>query len=368
VYRTFSRAAAYALLASLVTALFAACARPAPPPAPQAPGQQAQRVGIVLSVGGRGDKSFNDAAIRGLDRAKAELGIDYRAIEPREMASDEAALTFLAREGYNLVIGVGFLMEDSLRKVAGSFPNTKFAIIDAVVDAPNVASLVFKEHEGSFLAGALAALTSRTGTVGFIGGMNMPLIHRFEGGFTAGAKHVNPNVKVLSHYAGDEPKAFNDPARGKELALSQYRAGADVIYHASGGTGAGVFEAAKEQNKYAIGVDSNQNWMQPGNVIASMLKRVDVAVFESTRTLKENRWEAGTRVFGLKENGVGLTGLEGLDPEETAGTTTEQQAAIRRAKETIPAQARTRIGEIRQNIINETIKVPDWITGKPPVS
>lgn len=325
------------------------------------------RVGIVLSTGGKGDKAFNDAAIRGLEQAKSELGISYRAIEPKEMANDESALSFLSKEKYDLIIGVGFLMGDAMKKVATANPDRKYAIIDYEVDAPNVTSLVFTEHEGSFLAGALAALTSKTGTVGFIGGMNSPLINRFEGGFTAGAKYARKDVKVLSNYAADDPKGFNDPARGKELALSQYRQGADVIYHAAGGTGSGVFEAAREQKRYAIGVDSNQNWVQPGFVIASMLKRVDVAVLENVRALKGGTWKGGVQVFGLKENGMALTSLDKLDPEETT-VPADQQAAIMAAKNAIPAEAKTRIPQIRDGIIKGEIKVPDWIKGKTPIS
>ncbi|SHJ56631.1 nucleoside-binding protein [Anaerobranca californiensis DSM 14826] len=331
-------------------------------------GEEKLRVAIVYSTGGLGDKSFNDSAHRGLLRAEKELGITFDYVEPRDSAEDADYLRGFAEEGFDLVIAVGFQMADSLKTVAEEYPDIKFAIIDSVVDLPNVVSLVFAEHQGSFLAGALAALVTETDTIGFIGGISFPLIHRFEGGFIAGAQYINPDIKVLSQYAG----SFGDPATGKEIALSQIDSGADVIYHASGGTGGGLFEAAMERGIYAIGVDSNQNFLAPGYGIASMLKRVDVAVFETVKRLQDGEFAGGEAVmFDLAIDGVGLTDLVNIDVDEQAakdaGDITEAQLnAIKEMKSKVTAQHAEKINEIRKGIINGTIKVPDWMTeGRP---
>lgn len=335
------------------------------------------KVGIVLSSGGKGDKSFNDAALRGLDMAKAEGIIDdYHYTEPPDISKDEESLRFYAEEGYDLVIGVGFMMETAMKNVAEEFSKTNFAIIDAVVDKPNVASLVFKEEEGSFLAGALAAMITTSKmpmandqkVVGFVGGMDMPLIHKFQGGFEQGVKYIDDSIQVIAKYAGTEPSAFNDPPKGKELAKAEIEAGADVIYHASGGTGAGVFEAAEENNIYAIGVDSDQNWMKPGFIIASMLKKVDVAVFETTKAVAENRFKAGVQVFDTKADGVGLTDLENLtvvekQAKEAGDITDEQLNKIKEMKNSMPQEFKEKIKEIREKIISGEIKVID-VTAK----
>ena len=329
------------------------------------PAEEQVKVGIVLSVGGKGDKSFNDAAITGLEKAKQELGIEYKYIEPREMAQDEESLRFLAEQGMDLVIAVGFLMEKPLEKVAQEYPDVKFAIIDAVVDQPNVASLVFKEHEGSFLAGVLAAMLTQTEKVGFVGGMKIPLIEKFQAGYEHGVEYVNEtegkNVQVLAAYAGNTGKAFNDPAKGKELALSQIAQGADIVYHASGGTGQGVFEAAAEKGILAIGVDSNQNWMYPGTIVASMLKRVDVAVFETVKAVKEGTYQAGVQVFGVEDNGVGLTDLDKVTEIEKIGVENDPEKIekIQKLKDSIPQEVKDKIAEIREKIINGEIVVRD---------
>ena len=194
-------------------------------------------VGLVLSVGGLGDKSFNDSAYEGLTRSARDLGIEPVYGQPEQMSEDEKYLRQYAEQEMDLVIGVGFLMKDALEKVSGEFPDTRFAIIDAVVDAPNVASLVFREHEGSFLVGAIAGLVTSTGKVGFVGGMDIPLIHKFEVGYREGVKYVNPDCDVLVAYAGSGPEAFHDPVKGKSLALSQFDRGADIIFQAAGSTG-----------------------------------------------------------------------------------------------------------------------------------
>ena len=272
---------------------------------PSGEAESTLRVGLVLSVGGLGDKSFNDSAYEGLKQAARELGVRVVYGQPEQMAEDEKYLRQYAEQGTDLVIAVGFLMKDALEKVAGEFPHVRFAIIDAVVDQPNVASLVFREHEGSFLVGAIAGLTTGTGKVGFVGGMDIPLIHKFEVGYTEGVKYVNPDAQVIVAYAGSGPEAFHDPVKGKSLALSQFDRGADIIFQAAGSTGNGVIDAAKERGLFAIGVDANQNYMAPGNVLTSMLKRVDVSVFQIIKDVVEGRFTGGIHSYGLEIDGVG---------------------------------------------------------------
>lgn len=309
----------------------------------QADGDKADRVriGLVLSVGGLGDKSFNDSAYEGLMRAADELGIEPLYGQPEQMSEDEKYLRQYAEEGLDLIIGVGFLMKDALAKVAGEFPDTRFAIIDAEVDAPNVASLIFREHEGSFLVGAIAGLTTSTGKVGFIGGMDIPLIHKFEVGFTEGVKYVRPDARVLVAYAGSGPQAFHDPVKGKSLALSQFERGADIIFQAAGSTGNGVIDAAQERGLLAIGVDANQNYMAPGHVLTSMVKRVDISVFEIVKDVVEGRFKGGEHVYGLEIDGVGYA----LD---------EYNKAL------IPPEVIDRIASIKQDIISGRIAVTDY--------
>ena len=267
------------------------------------------RVGLVFDVGGLGDRSFNDAANAGLVRAERDLGIHVRTIEPGDGSDRASALRQLAAEGDDLVIGVGFIFTDDIKKMAAQFPATKFACIDFSASPgdptpPNVAGLRFREHEGSFLVGAVAALTSRTRVVGFVGGMQIPLIRKFEAGYIAGVKHVCPACEVLSAYAGTEPKAFADPVMGKELAVAQYNRGADVIYHASGKTGAGVIQAARERQRWVIGVDSDQYHDAPCCVLTSMVKRVDVAVYKVIESVLHGAFTPGVRELGLADDGV----------------------------------------------------------------
>lgn len=298
------------LVALLAVALLAGCS-PGGKRAGDTPaaGDAALPVGLVFDIGGRGDKSFNDAAAAGLDRAQAELGVTSMTLETNEGADREPQLRQLAAGPSQLVFGVGFLFTDDVKVLAREFPDKKFACVDFTVTPgeslpPNLVALEFREEEGSFLVGALAALTSKTGTIGFVGGMDIPLIHKFQAGYEAGARHVRPDVKVIVKYAGTTGEAFRDPTKGKELALAEYNAGADVIYHASGSTGLGVFEAARETKKLAIGVDRDQHDDAPGVVLTSMVKRVDTAVFDTIRDLKEGRWQGGVRTFGLAEKGV----------------------------------------------------------------
>jgi basic membrane protein A len=303
------------------------------------PGQV--RVGLVLSVGGLGDKSFNDSAYEGLKRAERELGIKAVYGQPEQMAEDEKYIRQYAAQGLDLVIAVGFLMKDALEQVSEEFPDSRFAIIDAVVEKPNVASLVFSEHEGSFLVGAIAGLVSKTGTIGFIGGMDIPLIHKFEVGYAEGARYVRPDIEVLVAYAGSGPEAFHDPVKGKSLALTQFGRGADVIFQAAGSTGNGVIDAAVERGLYAVGVDANQNYMAPGHVLTSMVKRVDVAVFEIIKEVVEKRFAGGVHVYGLGVDGVGYA----LDEYNS---------------DLIPPDVLARAESIKRDIIEGKIQVTDY--------
>jgi basic membrane protein A len=301
-------------------------------------GAERFRVGMVFDVGGKGDKSFNDSAYRGLLHAADEFGIDYTEFEPGQDADRETGLRKLAQAGYDVIIGVGFLFSDAIKKVAADYPEVEFACVDYDVRPgeelpPNLAGLKFREEEGSFLVGILAAMFSRTGRLGFVGGMDIPLIHKFEAGYIAGAKHANPAVSVTVAYAGTTPQAFADPARGKELALLQYGRGVDVIYHASGSTGNGVIEAAKETGKYAIGVDSNQNYMAPGHVLTSMVKRVDNAVYMTIRAAIHGEFTGGVHEFGLADDGVGYA----MDEYNESMISDEMIAAVEEAKAAIIA-------------------------------
>jgi len=287
-----------------------------------------ERIGLVFDVGGLGDKSFNDAAYRGLLRANRELGIGFCYIEPGDGSDRESALRQFASKGFDLVIGVGFIFTDDVTKLAHEFPDTKFAGIDYSVtpETPplpaNLAGLRFREHEGSFLVGAIAGLTSKSKKVGFVGGMKIPLIRKFEAGYEAGVKYVCPECRVLSAYAGNTPQAFADPTMGAELAMTQYGQGVDIIYHASGKTGGGVFSAARKLGKLAIGVDSDQFHEAPCCVLTSMVKRVDVAVFGVARSLIDGTFRGGVRELGLAEDGVAF-----VDDENNAHLLSREVAA-----------------------------------------
>lgn len=306
-------------------------------------------VGIVFDVGGRGDKSFNDGAYAGAERARKELGARVRFVEPGDGSDREAGLRLLAAEGMDLVIGVGFIFSDDLNQLAKEYPHTDFAGVDyaaptdehghSIAPPPNLAALKFREEQGSFLVGALAALVSHSKKVGFVGGMDSPLIQKFEAGFKAGVETVCPRCTILSQYAGVTPDAFRNPGKGKELALSQYQQGVDVIYHASGSTGLGVFEAARQTDKLAIGVDADQYAEAPGHILTSMVKGVDAAVFDAIRRVKEHRFKGGVYQFGLAENGVGYV----YDQHNRA---------------LIPDSVRARVEEIRADIIAGRIHVP----------
>jgi basic membrane protein A and related proteins len=310
-------------------------------------GQPSLKVGLVFDVGGRGDKSFNDAAWKGLDRAVRELGVTAQYIEPGDGSDRESGIRLLAAQGFDLIIGVGFIFSDDLYAMAGEYPGTRFACIDYakfddkgfVVPPANMVALKFREEEGAYLVGALAALTSKTRAVGFVGGMDIPLIHKFQAGYTAGARAVCDGCRVLVGYAGVTGDAFKNPQKGKELALAQYAEGADIIFHAAGSTGLGVFEAAREKMRLAIGVDADQWDEAPGRILTSMTKQVDVSVFETVRDLQQGRFQAGVREFGLKEQGVDYV----FDDHNRA---------------LIAAETRARVEALRAKLIAGELKAP----------
>ncbi len=251
-------------------------------------------VGIVFDIGGKDDRSFNAAAWEGVQRAAKDLPIVLRDIEPGTPNSIEPAMRAFAERGYDLIIGIGFAQAPIMEQVAKDYPNIRFAIVDGVSELPNVASLIFKEHEGSYLVGIIAARESRTGVLGFVGGMNIPLIKKFRVGYEEGAKSVNPNIQVLDSYVGITDSAWNNPGKGKELALAQINRGADVIFTAAGNSGLGAFDAAEQAGtqdgrarRFVIGVDANQNGVKPGFVLTSMVKRVDNAVYQITKDVVE---------------------------------------------------------------------------------
>jgi basic membrane protein A and related proteins len=263
-------------------------------------------VGIVFDSGGKDDRSFNAAAWRGVRRAAKDFPIVLRDAEPGDPASLEPAMRAFAEVGYDLVIGIGFAQTPIVESVAKDYPKVNFAIVDGVSDLPNVASLVFKEHEGSYLVGMIAAHETKTGVLGFVGGMDVPLIHKFEVGYEEGARAVDPRIQVIQNYVGVTESAWNNPGKGKELAVAQIGKGADVIFAAAGNSGLGVFDAAEQYDKYVIGVDSNQNWVKPGHVLTSMVKRVDNAVYQIVGDLVNHRFKGGIHVYGLENDGVGF--------------------------------------------------------------
>lgn len=294
------------------------------------------KVGLVFDVGGRGDKSFNDSAYRGLEKAKKDLGIYYEYIEPGEGSDRESGLRMLANQKFDLIFGIGFMFSDDITHIAREFPKTKFACVDYTVQPgreipPNLAALKFKEEEGSYLVGAIAGLLTKTNKLGFVGGMDIPLIHKFESGYKAGVRRANPKATILVGYAGVTGEAFKNPAKGKEIALSQYGQGVDVIYHASGSTGLGVFEAAREKNALAIGVDSDQYHEAPGHILTSMIKRVDNSVYNTIKDTIAGQFKGGVHVFGLEEDGVGYVYDENnkdLIPDEIIKKVEELKAQI----------------------------------------
>jgi basic membrane protein A len=289
---------------------------------------------LIFDLGGKFDKSFNEAAYEGAKRWATETGGTYKEIAMQSEAQREQALRRLAESGANPVVMTGFAFGDVLNQVAPDYPDTKFAIIDMVVDQPNVRSVVFTEHEGSYLVGMMAAKASKTGTVGFIGGMDIPLIRRFGCGYAQGVKAVNPDAVIIMNMTGTTPAAWNDPVKGAELARSQKAQGADVIYAAAGGTGIGVLQAAADEGILSVGVDSNQNYMHPGKVLTSMLKRVDNAVYEAFKMGTD--LQTGVQVMNLASGGVGYA----MDENNAPLVTAEMQAAVDAAAAEIIAGTR----------------------------
>ncbi len=300
---------------------------------------------IVYDLGGRFDKSFNEGVYNGAEKFKKDKGIAYRDFEIQNDSQREQALRNFARRGHSPIVAVGFSHAAAVDKVAGEFPDIKFTIIDMVVDKPNVASVVFKEHEGSYLVGILARMASKSGKVGFVGGMDIPLIRKFACGYVGGAKSVKEGTEVYQNMTGTTGAAWTDPVKGGELAKSQFDRGADVVYHAAGGTGLGVLQAAADAGKLGIGVDSNQNQLHPGKVLTSMLKRVDVATYSTFEAAMEDKFKAGVTVLGLAEGGVGWS----LDDNNKSLISPEMLEAVKKAE---------------AGIISGEIKVHDYMSDK----
>src|ERR1035441_2316804 len=299
------------------------------------------KVGLVLDRGGKDDKSFNSAAYEGANRAKTKLGIFLKSCEASDDNAFEPMLRAFALRDFDLIIGIGFAQKEAIQKVAAQFPKRQFAIVDAQVEAPNVRSLMFQEHEGAYVVGSIAAMTSKTGKIGFVGGMDIPLIRRFVMGYEAGAKKINPQITVMANYVGVTSEAWNNPPKGKELAVSQYEGGADIIFAAAGASGLGVFDAAEDKKKFAIGVDSNQDWTKPGLILTSMLKRVDEAVYSTIEEAKAGKFAGGVKWFGLANKGVDYS----FD---------QYNAKI------LTEPVRKRADELKAEIIAGKITVPDY--------
>jgi basic membrane protein A len=316
----FRKRASVVLLAISGVAAFGVAAEPA----------------IVYDLGGKFDKSFNEAAYRGMEQWKKETGKQYLEFEVSNESQREQAIRRMAERGASPIIAMSFSQASAIEKVAKEFPKLQFAIVDDVVKQPNVQSVIFKEHEGSFLVGVMAAIASKTGKAGFVGGMDIPLIRKFQCGYEQGVKYINPKAEVVANMTGTTGAAWNDPTRGGELAKAQFSKGVDVIFAAAGGTGAGVYQAAKDGGKLAIGVDSNQNHMQPGTMLTSMIKRVDVAVYNISKAHKP-----GLMLLGLKEGGVDYA----MD---------EHNAKL------VSADMKKRVDAAKADIVNGKIKVVDY--------
>ena len=298
---------------------------------------------LVYGTGGKFDKSFNEAAYAGAEQFKKETGTDYRDFEPKDDTQGEQAIRNFASRGYNPVVAVSFAWTSAMEKVAAEFPDTKFVIVDSVVDLKNVRSVLYKEEEGSYLVGVLAGLASKTGKVGFIGGMDIPLIRKFGCGYAQGVKAAKPDAQVFQNMTGTTGAAWNDPVRGGELTKNQIDQGADVVYAAAGATGLGVLQTAADNKKFSIGVDSNQNHLHPGSVLTSMVKRVDLAVYNAYKDLKDDKFTAGIQSLGVKEDGVSAA----IDDSNKSLITPEMQAAVDKAK---------------SDIIAGTVKVHDYMS------
>ena len=299
---------------------------------------------VIYDMGGKFDKSFNEGVWNGVKRFQDETGIEVMEFEVTNETQREQAMRRMAERGVTVILGVGFAQADAIAKVSAEFPDTQFSIIDVSwLDGANLRQYAFKEHEGSYLVGVAAAKASKTGKVGFIGGMDIPLISKFACGYVGGAKSVNANIEVYQNMTGTTPSAWNDPAKGAELTRSQIDRGADVVYHAAGGTGGGVIQAAADAGKLAIGVDSNQNGLAPGSVLTSMLKRVDVAAYNTFMDAKNDAFTAGVQILGVAEGGVGWA----LDENNASLITADIKAAIDAAE---------------ADILSGKVKVHDYLT------
>ncbi|MDP1753647.1 MAG: BMP family ABC transporter substrate-binding protein [Reyranella sp.] len=294
----------------------------------QAEAQTEIKPAVVYSTGGKFDKSFNEGVSAGAEKFKKETNIAVAEFEPSNETQFEQALRRFAQRGQDPIIAVGFSQAVALEKIAKEFPKTRFTIIDSVVALPNVQSVVFKEQEGSFLVGVLAALASKTGKIGFVGGMDIPLVRKFQCGFEQGIKYANPKAELITNMTGTTPAAWNDPSRGAELAKGQFDRGVDVVYAAAGSTGIGILQAAKDRGKLGIGVDSNQNHLHPGTMLTSMLKRVDLATYNSFKAAQTGTWKGGVQVLGLKDGGVDWA----LDKDNEKLITPEMKAKVDAAK------------------------------------
>ncbi|MGZ3743055.1 MAG: BMP family lipoprotein [Pseudobdellovibrionaceae bacterium] len=299
------------------------------------------KVGLVLDKGGKDDKSFNSAAFQGATKAEKDFKIELKFVEATDTNALENLHRAFARKDFDLIIGIGFAQAEAIKKVSAQFPKVKFVLVDGEITAPNVRSLLFEDHEGSFLVGAAAALKSKSGKIGFIGGMDIPLIRRFGLGYEAGAKHVNPKIQIITNYIGVTGEAWNNPAKAKELALAQISQGADVLFVAAGASGSGVFDAVEEKKKLAIGVDSNQNWIKPGFILTSMLKRVDIAVYNTIQDTQGGKYTAGPVHYGLKDKGVDYA----LDSYN---------------EKILTPDLSTKLNDYKTQIISGKIKVPDF--------
>ena len=301
-----------------------------------ATGMATAEPGLIIDLGGKFDKSFNESAYNGAQRWADETGNSYAETELANEAQREQTMRRMAERGANPVVVLGFANASTLEVVAPDYPDTEFVIVDMVVDQPNVKSVVFSEHEGSYLVGMMAAMASETGTVSFIGGMDVPLISKFACGYAEGAKAVNPDINVIVNMTGTTPTAWNDPVKGAELTRSQISQGSDVVFAAAGGTGIGVLQAAADADILSIGVDSNQNYLHPGEVLTSMVKRVDNAVYDAFKAADEGTLEPGIEVMGLENEGVGFA----MDDNNAELVTPEMVAAVEEA------QAKIASGEI----------------------
>lgn len=320
---------ALSLVLVLVGGLFAGCGAKETPEVVE----EGIKVGMITDTGGLGDQSFNDLAWAGIVKAEADMGIKKSVLQSESANDYLPNLTSFAEEDMDLTIGVGFLFKESMGQAAATFPDANFALVDEVVEADNVASLTFAEHEGSFLVGVAAGLQTESNKIGFIGGMKFPLIEKFEYGFRAGVQSVNPDAEVFVNYAGN----FEDSAKGKEIALGQYQQGADVIYHAAGGVGVGLMQAAKENNFWAIGVDKDQSALAPENVLCSMNKKVDNAVYATVKSANEGTFAGGIHTFNIANDGVGYSDEAGNLTVEIKAEMDKWMAAIGDGQFVVPS-------------------------------